>query len=225
MLKMMFLRVLNEIQYGGIMHEYPNNVDSIVKDWINVRFNIKITEQERQLAHEAIQDLKTSGLIVRDSGQNDDVFQILTARGKEIVDKQQDPDAYALRLEQVLKNPALLSVCVDSFNEGDYEIAIFKAFRFVEERVRETAHLDAKDIGTELMNKAFNPSAGKLIITTCAVTAEQEGVQSLFRGAISEFKNPSSHRTVNYDDRQVTIQTIAFAELLIGILSKANLRT
>ena len=118
MLKMMFLRVLNEIQYGGIMHEYPNNVDSIVKDWINVRFNIKITEQERQLAHEAIQDLKTSGLIVRDSGQNDDVFQILTARGKEIVDKQQDPDAYALRLEQVLKNPALLSVCVDSFNEG-----------------------------------------------------------------------------------------------------------
>ncbi len=223
-LKMMFLRVLYEIKYGGKMHDYSNNIDSIVQDWINIRFNIKITDQERQLANEAIQDLKTSGFIVRDSGQHDDVFQVLTKRGKDLVEKQQDPDAYALRLEQVLKNPELLSVCVDSFNKGDYEIAIFKAFRFVEERVRETAHLDAKDIGIELMNRAFSPTTGKLIITTCAVPAEQEGVQSLFRGAISEFKNPSSHRTVNYDDRHIAIQTITFAELLIGILSKAKLR-
>ncbi len=75
------------------------------------------------------------------------------------------------------------------------------------------------------MNKAFNPATGKLIITTCAVGAEQEGIQSLFRGAISEFKNPSSHRTVDYDDRHIALQTITFAELLTGLLSKAILRT
>ena len=75
------------------------------------------------------------------------------------------------------------------------------------------------------MNKAFNPTSGKLVVPTCAVSAEQEGVQSLFRGAISFFKNPSSHRTVDYNDRQVAIQIIAFAELLLDILSKAELRS
>ena len=100
----------------------------------------------------------------------------------------------------------------------------FKAYRFVEEKVREKAQLEAKDIGLDLMNKAFKPSSGKLIVTTCAVPAEQEGVQSLFRGAISFFKNPSSHRTVDYKDRQIAIQVIAFAELLSDILSKTELR-
>jgi uncharacterized protein (TIGR02391 family) len=123
-----------------------------------------------------------------------------------------------------LKNNELLAVCVDAFNEADYEIAIFKAFRFVEEKVRETAHLEAKDIGTDLMNRAFSPTTGKLVIPMCAVPAEQEGIQSLFRGAISEFKNPSSHRTVNFNDRHITIQTIVFAELLLNILSMATLR-
>lgn len=150
---------------------------------------------------------------------------MLTEKGKGIAEKMTDPDAYALRLEDVLRNRELLSVCQDTFNDEDYQTAVFKAFKFVEEKVRETARLQAKDIGVELMNKAFNPSAGKLVIPTCAVPAEQEGIQSLFKGAISEFKNPSSHRTVNYDDRKVVIQTIVFAELLLDILSKAALRS
>jgi uncharacterized protein (TIGR02391 family) len=137
----------------------------------------------------------------------------------------QDPSLYNLRLQDVIKNAGLLAVCLDNFNEDDYEIAIFKAFRFVEEKVREKAHLEARDIGVDLMTKAFSPSTGKLAMSTCAVTAEQEGVLSLFRGAISLFKNPSSHRTVDYTNRQLAIQTIAFAELLLDILSTATVKT
>jgi uncharacterized protein (TIGR02391 family) len=74
------------------------------------------------------------------------------------------------------------------------------------------------------MNKAFNPKSGKLVVPTCAVAAEQEGVQSLFRGAISFFKNPSSHRTVDYNDRHIAVQVIAFAELLLDILSQTKLK-
>ena len=185
----------------------------------------RLAREETQLAQEVIQELRTSGLIAKDSIQTEDVFVLLTDKGRHIIEEKQDPDAYALRLEQLLKNPELLAICVDAFNEGDFEIAIFKAFRFVEEKVRETAHLDAKDIGTDLMNKAFSATNGKLTIPTCAVPAEQEGVQSLFRGAISFFKNPSSHRTIEYNDRLVAIKAIAFAELLLDILSKAKLRT
>jgi hypothetical protein len=56
------------------------------------------------------------------------------------------------------------------------------------------------------------------------VPHEQEGAYNLFKGAIALFKNPSSHRTVNYDDRLAVIQIIAFAELLLRIISTAQLR-
>ena len=223
-IKKMFLRVLYEIQYGK-MKSYSSGTDSIVPSWINEYFKIKMNEQEIQTAQEAIQELKTSGIIVKDATQHEEVFQVLTQKGKILVEKSQDPDVYALRLEEVLRNQDLLGICLDSFNEGDYEIAIFKAFRFVEEQVRIKSGLSAGDIGVDLMTKTFNPTRGILIVPTCAVPAEQEGIMSLFRGAISEFKNPSSHRTVDYNNRIVAIQTIAFAELLLDILSKATLRT
>jgi len=222
-IKIMFLKVLYEIQFGS-MKSYSHGTDSIVPSWINQKYNIKMSPEEIQLAQEAIQELKMAGLIVKDATQSDDVFQLLTKKGKEITEKKQNPDAYALRLEQLLKNDELLAICIDAFNEEDFEIATFKAFRFVEEKVRELSKLDSRDIGTDLMNKAFSPTSGKLTVTTCAVPAEQEGVQSLFRGAISFFKNPSSHRTIDYNDRLTAIQTIGFAELLLDILSKAMLR-
>jgi len=223
-LKKMFLQILYEIKYGT-MKGNSWRVDSIIPYLMNEHFHIKMTEAEIQLTYETIQELKTTGLIVKDSTQQEDVCQVLTEKGKAIAEKNQDPDVYALRLEEVLRNQNLLDVCLDTFNEGDYEIAIFKAFRFVEEQVRAKSGLSAGDIGVDLMTKAFNPTKGVLVVPTCAVSAEQEGIMSLFRGAISEFKNPSSHRTVDYGNRIVAIQKIAFAELLLDILSKATLRS
>jgi len=74
------------------------------------------------------------------------------------------------------------------------------------------------------MSKAFSPSVGKLIIPTYRLPAEQEGIHSLFRGAIAVFKNPSSHRTINYESRFMVLQTIVVAELLLDIVSTAQLR-
>jgi len=223
-LKKMFLKVLDET-LNGSLNEYSWNINLIVTTLINKYYDIELTHEEIDNTYVAIQELKNQGLIVRDSYQSEEAFWVLTKKGKDIVDKNQDVDVYALRLEEVLKNQDLLDVCLSAFNEDDYETAIFKAYRFVEEKVREKAQLGAEDVGTKLMNKAFNITKGKLAIPTCAVTAEQEGVQSLFRGAISFFKNPSSHRTVDYNDRQVAIQIIAFAELLLDILSKTDLRS
>lgn len=45
---------------------------------------------------------------MKDPTQMDDVFQVLTDKGKEIVEKQKDPDIHGLQLEQVIKNPTYL---------------------------------------------------------------------------------------------------------------------
>ena len=81
----MFLQVLYEIQYGK-MKSYSNGIDSIVPNWMNEYFKIKMKEENIQLTYEAIQELKTSGMIVKDATQSEDVFQLLTQRGKEIVE-------------------------------------------------------------------------------------------------------------------------------------------
>ena len=219
-LKKMFLKVLYEIQYGK-MKAYSHGIDSIVPHWMNEYFNMKMTPEERQLTNEAIQELKTSGLIVQDATQSSPMFQVLTSRGKEIVEKEKDPDIHGLQLEQVITNESLLSKCSDTFNNDDYETAIFSAYKLVEEEVRSKAGLDVSFYGDTLITEALHPTKGKLSIPFCKLPNEQEGVYNLFKGSIAFFKNPSSHRKVNYDDRLNAIKMIALADLLLQILSTA----
>lgn len=222
-LKKMFLQILYQIQYGS-MKGYSWGIDSIVPTWMNQHYNMTMSGQERQLTIEAVQELKTAGLIVNDATQHGENFVVLTEKGKAIAEKNQDPDVYALRLEEVIKNPELLGACLSNFNEDDYETAILKAFRLVEIKVRQTAQLNPNDVGTDLMTKAFSTSTGKLAVKICATTAEKEGVHSLFRGAIALYRNPVAHRSMSYNDRIEAIQTIAFAELLLGILANSTLK-
>jgi len=223
-LKKMFLKVLYEVQYGK-MKGHSRGIDSIVNSWMNKYYGIKMSREEIQLTMEAIQELKISGLIVKDATQASDVFQLLTAKGKEIVEKQRDPEIYDLQLEQIIKNDRLLSKCLSNFNDDDFETAIFSAYKLVEEEVRTKAMLGADDYGVVLMTKALHPDNGKLRIPTCQLHQEQEGVYNLFKGSIAFFKNPSSHRTVNYNDRMVTMKIIALAELLLQTLSTAVMRS
>ena len=222
-LKKMFLRVLYECQYGK-MNSHSFGIDSIVPHWINEYYKIELYPQEEELTHVAIQELKNSGLIAQDPYQTEVVFQRLTEKGKEIVEKQQDPDVFALRLEEVIRNKELLNRCIESFNNAEYEQAVFNSFKLVEESVRLKAGLNASDFGVTLMDKALNPNNGRLVFPTCSMIAEQSGIHGLFRGAIAFLKNPISHRTVNYEDRLVAIQAIVLADFLLHILSTSKKR-
>jgi hypothetical protein len=136
-LKKMFLKTLYEILCGkGKMSAYSHNINFIVSDLINEHYDIELTVEEMEQTHVAIQELKNQGLIVKDITQSSEAFWVLTTKGIELVVKMQDVDVCALRLEEVLKNQDLLDVCLSVFNEDDYETAIFKAYRFVEEKVR-----------------------------------------------------------------------------------------
>lgn len=219
-LKKMFLRVLYETQYGK-MKSYSHNIHGIIPHFMNEHYKIELKSEEEKLTYEAVQELKIKGLIVPDYTQRSEQFQLLTEMGKQIVENQQDPDIFGLRLEEIVKNQELLKQSLDSFNNGDYESAIFNAFKLVEETVRTKAGLDASDVGVNLMTKALKPTTGRLYIPSCQVVAEEDGIHSLFRGAIAFFKNPTSHRTVTYNDRLQAIQTIVFAEVLLNIVSTA----
>jgi protein gp37 len=50
------------------------------------------------------------------------------------------------------------------FMRGDYDVAVFQSFKEVEVAVREAARMSNSDIGRKLMQAAFNPDTGPLMI-------------------------------------------------------------
>jgi len=106
------------------------------------------------------------------------------------------------------------------FLAGDYEEAVFAAFRTVEEDVRARSGADKGDLGVSLMRTAFNPRTGALTDLDAEV-GEREAMSALFAGAIGAFKNPISHRTINYDDPLLAAEAVLLADLLLRLLRRS----
>ena len=217
----MFLKVLLELRPGGKLDYRSNNTSSIVSAWMNEYFNVQLTDDERQKLSEGIDELRSANLICQDYEQGPS-FVKLTGKGEKLAEEGKDPDVHGVQLQEIIKDDKIISRCLDDFDSGKYENAVFSAFKLVEEEIRVKANLDEKDYGVSLITKALHPSKGVLSIPQCKLSAEQEGVYNLFKGAVAFFKNPSSHRSVNYEDPLTAIEILAFAELLLKILLTAQ---
>ena len=118
-----------------------------------------------------------------------------------------------------LLHPRLEDRVRRQFVMGEFEAAAFIAMKEVEVAVREGAELPESMIGTDLMNKAFGD--GGRLADTAALRSEREGLQSLYRGAISVFKNPTGHRRVGYEDPVEAAEIVLLADLLLRIADRA----
>lgn len=107
------------------------------------------------------------------------------------------------------------------FLAGDYEEAVFAAFHRVEEDVRVRAGASKGDLGVTLMRAAFNPNSGSLTDVD-AEMGEREAMSALFAGGIGVFKNPISHRTVDYEDPLLAAEAVLLADLLLRLLRRGR---
>jgi uncharacterized protein (TIGR02391 family) len=129
-----------------------------------------------------------------------------------------DLEAYrrAGLLHDELLDVALAQKVVTAFRRGEYDTAVFAAFREVEIRVRTTGGYSQGEIGTDLMKKAFHPDTGPLTDKT-KEGGERQSMMFLFTGAIGVFKNPSSHRAVEFQPSEAAT-LIQFADYLLGVV-------
>jgi uncharacterized protein (TIGR02391 family) len=104
------------------------------------------------------------------------------------------------------------------FLRGDFDIAAFAAMKEVEVAVRRRADLPDDKLGVDLMNQAFRE--GGPLWRDSLHKGESVAQMSLFAGAIGLFKNPSSHRRVNYDDATLAAEVILLADLLLRVLDR-----
>jgi len=112
-----------------------------------------------------------------------------------------------------------LSKVRSQFLMGEYEIAAFAAMREVEIRVRELSGESSSLIGVKLMRNAFKPDGGVLADPNLDA-GERVGVMELFAGAIGTFKNPPSHRQVDYSNPSEASEVVMLASLLMRLLDR-----
>ncbi|MGW4162653.1 TIGR02391 family protein [Streptomyces sp. NPDC004788] len=125
-------------------------------------------------------------------------------------------------------HPDLEKTVRTNFDLGDYETACFAAMKAVEVAVRDASGLDNSLVGVALMRKAFQPhqngKPGGPLADAGAEGGEQEAESALFAGAMGRYKNPSSHRTVDFDDPIEAAEIIQFADLLLRQVDRAKAR-
>jgi uncharacterized protein (TIGR02391 family) len=167
---------------------------------------------------EAMNWLIGRGMIARDTpGQSSAQSIFVTRLGKRVLIEGMGPTIAGERLA-VETHPRLAKARSEFFS-GDYEIAALAAMREVEIRVRELCGADASLIGVKLMREAFKADGGRLSDSTLD-PGERVAMMELFAGAIGAFKNPPSHRQVDYADPTEASEVILLADLLMRLLDR-----
>jgi uncharacterized protein (TIGR02391 family) len=173
-----------------------------------------------QALAEAWSWLHTHGLISWSFDQPSDAAFSISRRGHQVLETGLAWLRAVERLDVDLV-PALERNARPQFLRGDFETAAFVAMKEVEVQVRAQAGLGDSLLGTKLMQAAFKPgpAAGPLSQPD-ADPGEAVAVMELFKGAIGLFKNPSSHRRVDFSDPTEAAEIVLLADLLLRLVSK-----
>jgi uncharacterized protein (TIGR02391 family) len=152
---------------------------------------------------------------------NDDYF--ITRRGRRVRSReglQSYRNANLLPRGKV--HPAIADKVYPAFLRGEYDTAVFQAFREVEIAVRVGGAYPQETVGVKLMREAFRPTQGSNsgpLTDKSLPVAEQEGMMNLFAGAIGLYKNPQSHRNVPTEPVDAA-EVIMFAGHLLRIIDR-----
>ena len=216
-------------ELAGVLMEHLNSLSPSEQRGLN-RYNFGLVhtvqeypqdqrEELRQALMEAWVWLEREGLLVPKPGAQGE-WVVISRRGQQLRTREQ-VDAYrrANWLPRQLLHPRIALKVWASFLRGDYETAVFQAFKEVEVEVRKVAQCADADFGVALMRKAFR-EGGPLAEAT-ALKAEQQALSDLFAGAIGSYKNPHSHRSVTIESTEAA-EMIVLASHLLGIVDKRS---
>ncbi|MDD5546875.1 MAG: TIGR02391 family protein [Candidatus Omnitrophica bacterium] len=169
--------------------------------------------------------LEKEGMIAPTPNMSGSDWRYVTKKGfkyRKKVDLDTYKKNYLLHKEALDGN--LFDNVYNLFIRGDYDTAVFRAYKEVEVRVREKAGLPDDLLGVNLMRTAFNPDNGRLTDVD-SLPAERQATSDLFAGSIGLFKNPSSHRKVNLSDPNEAAEIILFANYLLRIIDRCDVNS
>lgn len=145
----------------------------------------------------------------------------ISRRGKKL---QTLEDYEAYRKADLLRKHQLHPIIAEKvwaiFAQGSYGTAVLEAFKQVEVAVREAGGFPEKNYGVPLMGMAFDDEKGRLTDMS-QHDAERKAKCNLFAGAIGLYKNPSSHRNVEFAPEKAA-EIIIIASHLLRIVDSCK---
>lgn len=185
---------------GGTYSEYPQHLH----------------EEIARALMEAWVWLEREGLLAPKPGTTGEWF-FVTRRGRE-VGNQSGIAAYraSALLPKRQLHAAIALKCSSAFLRGEYDTAVFQAFKELEVAIRDAGGFKHDDYGVDMVRKAFRAKDGPLV-DKAAPVAEQEALASLMAGAIGSYKNPHSHRNLALSPQEAA-EMIILASHLLGIV-------
>jgi uncharacterized protein (TIGR02391 family) len=182
-----------------------NFVNSMLQTYRDPALEVPITEAWWWLVRE--------GLLV-EKAQSQPGWFYISRRGRRIAQEKKFKDfRQANLLPKRFLHPVIAQKTWSAFVRGEYDTAVFQAFKQVEVAVLAAAQLPENLYGTDLMRKAFHPTSGPLTDQN-AQPAEREGAANLFAGSIGSYKNPVSHRNVAVGAEEAAEMIILASHLL-----------
>jgi uncharacterized protein (TIGR02391 family) len=219
----------------------PQDVELMPIDRLGLLALNNLVETNQETAHNFINDLKTRKvpqhiLCYWEEALNWLITKNLVARSRRLY--QSSTQIFVTRLGhkvlekglELIRVSELIDVSLhdrlikirSQFLIGEYELAAFAALREVEIRVRELANENSSLLGVKLMRKVFGENG--VLADKNLDPGERVGIMELFAGAVGTFKNPPSHRQVDYANPTEASEVILLADLLMRLLDRYEMR-
>jgi uncharacterized protein (TIGR02391 family) len=163
--------------------------------------------------------LENAGFIEEpDSYNGKNGFRVPSAEGRQA---QKATDYIGVRMRtkftREMFHPSLPDAAWNAFSVGDYDTAVFEAFKSLEVAVRTKGGFSNTDFGAALMKKAFDPNSGPL--RDQAATRNRRLARcELFTGSFGEIRNPKGHNDPTITDTLVAVEELMTAGMLRRIV-------
>ena len=164
--------------------------------------------------------LEREGLLAPKPGTSGE-WSFITRRGRQIANRD---GIAAYRASALLPKkqlqPLIAQKCWSAFLRGEYDTAVFQAFKELEVAIRVACKYSAEDYGVPMIRKAFAPKGGPLADSS-APASEQEALANLMAGAFGSYKNPHSHRNVALEPQEASEMIMLASHLLRIVEAKS----
>jgi uncharacterized protein (TIGR02391 family) len=113
----------------------------------------------------------------------------------------------------------------DRFIEGHLDVAIFEAFKAINNRVKQMTGRDLD--GTALMDETLGVANPRIVFADLSTKTGkdiQQGLHFMFKGAVQGIRNPDAHEQFKPLDEEEGLEQLALASMLMRRLDGATVR-